>query len=44
MWYYKENWMDNETRAEQYEEKHKKEQPKNEREYHDFVGYYDYEE
>lgn len=44
MWYYKENWTDGQTRAKQREEKHKKEQPKNETEYHDFVGYYDYEE
>ena len=44
MWYYKENWTDGQTRAEQREEKCEREQPKNEKDYHDFVGYYDYEE
>ena len=44
MWYYKENWMDNETRAERHEEQREREQSKNEKEYHDFIGYYDYEE
>ena len=44
MWYYKENWTDGQTRAERHEEKREREQPKNEKDYHDFVGYYDYEE
>ena len=44
MWYYKENWMDNETRAERHEEQRVREQQKKEKEYHDFIGYYDYEE
>ena len=44
MWYYKENWTDSQTRAERYEEQREREQPKNEKEYHDFIGYYDYEE
>lgn len=44
MWYYKENWTDSQTRAERHEEQREREQPKNEKEYNDFIGYYDYEE
>lgn len=43
MWYYKENWTDSQTRAEQREEKREREQPKNEKEYNDFIGYYEEE-
>lgn len=43
MWYYKENWTDGQTRAEQREEKREQERPKNEKDYHDFVGYYEEE-
>lgn len=43
MWYYKENWTDGQTRAEQREEKREREQPKNEKEYNDFIGYYEEE-
>lgn len=44
MWYYKENWTGGQTRAEQREEKREREQSKNEKEYNDFIGYYEYEE
>lgn len=43
MWYYKENWTDSQTRAEQREEKREREQSKNEKEYNDFIGYYEEE-
>lgn len=44
MYYYRENWTDNETRVERDTENREKTTPKKKQDYHDFVGYYDYEE